>query len=298
MRGMSDNMRGALLMMASMTAFTLNDALIKLLSGQVPLFQIIAVRGLLTSAMIGLLAWRLGALRFDIPGPDRLLIALRCVAEAAAAYFFLTALFNMEIANVTAILQALPLAVTLGSAVVFGERVGWRRMTAILVGFGGVLLIVRPGLDGFNSYSLFGLATVVCAMVRDLVTRRLSRAIPSLTVTFFTALSVTALGAVLGLGTDWVPLGPREAGLIGGASVLIIAAYLTIIMAMRVGEISFVAPFRYTGLVVAIIAGVVLFGDWPDLLTWVGSAIVVGSGLFAFWRERRLVVPRPRVPPR
>ena len=294
----SDNMRGALLMVIAMTAFTLNDALLKLLSGQVPLFQVIAVRGLLTSAMIGVLAWRMGALRLDIPRRDRLLIALRCLAEAAAAYFFLTALFNMEIANVTAILQALPLAVTLGSALVFGERVGWRRMTAILVGFCGVLLIVRPGLEGFTVYSLYGLATVFCAMVRDLVTRRLSKAIPSLTVTFFTALAVTALGFLLGLGTDWVPLGPREAGLIGGASVLIIGAYLTIIMAMRAGDISFVAPFRYTGLVVAIIAGVLLFGDWPDLLTWAGSAIVVGSGLFAFWRERRLAVPRPRVPPR
>ena len=294
----SDNMRGALLMVVAMTAFTLNDALLKLLSGQVPLFQVIAVRGVLTSAMIGVLAWRMGALRLDIPRRDRLLIALRCLAEAAAAYFFLTALFNMEIANVTAILQALPLAVTLGSALVFGERVGWRRMTAILVGFCGVLLIVRPGLEGFTVYSLYGLATVFCAMVRDLVTRRLSAAIPSLTVTLFTALAVTALGFFLGLGTDWVPLGPREAGLIGGASVLIIAAYLTIIMAMRAGDISFVAPFRYTGLVVAIIAGVLLFGDWPDLLTWAGSAIVVGSGLFAFWRERRLAVPRPRVPPR
>lgn len=294
----SDNTRGALLMVIAMTAFTLNDALLKLLSGQVPLFQVIAVRGLLTSAMIGVLAWRMGVLRFDIPRRDRLLIALRCLAEAAAAYFFLTALFNMEIANVTAILQALPLAVTLGSALVFGEQVGWRRMTAILAGFCGVLLIVRPGLEGFTVYSLYGLATVFCAMVRDLVTRRLSTAIPSLTVTFFTALAVTALGVLLGLGTEWVPLGLREAGLIGGASVLIIAAYLTIIMAMRAGDISFVAPFRYTGLIVAIIAGVLLFGDWPDLLTWVGSAIVVGSGLFAFWRERRLAVPRPRVPPR
>jgi len=256
------------------------------------------VRGVLTTVMIGLLAWRMGMLRLNIPRPDRWLIALRCLAEAGAAYFFLTALVNMDIANVTAILQALPLAVTLGSAVVFGEQVGWRRMTAILVGFFGVLLIVRPGLEGFTVYSLFGLATVVCAMVRDLVTRRLSTSIPSLTVTFFTSLAVTTLGAVLGLGTDWVPLGPREGAIIGGASVLIIAAYLTIVMAMRAGDIAFVAPFRYTGLVAAIIAGVLFFGDWPDLLTWVGSLIVVGSGLFAFWRERRLAVPRPRVPPR
>ncbi len=285
---LSDNMRGAVLMAAAMTAFTTNDVLIKLLAGQVPLFQVIFVRGVLTSLMVALIAWRMGVLRVPIARRDRGLIALRSAAEAAAAYFFLTALFNMPIANITAILQALPLAVTLASALFLGEAVGWRRMAAILVGFMGVLLIVQPATDDFTIYSLYGLATVVCATIRDLAARRLSPEVPSMTVTLFTALAVTAFGGIAGLGIDWVPLGLREAGLIGAASVLIIGAYLAIIMAMRVGEVSVVAPFRYSGLLVAIVLGLAVFGDWPDLLTWIGSLIVVGSGLFTLWRERRV----------
>ena len=228
---LSDNMRGAGLMVAAMTAFTTNDVLIKLLAGQVPLFQVIFVRGVLTSLMVALIAWRSGALRVSIPRRDRGLIALRSAAEAAAAYFFLTALFNMPIANITAILQALPLAVTLASAVFLGEAVGWRRMAAILVGFLGVMLIVQPATDGFTVYSLYGLATVVCATIRDLASRGLSREVPSMTVTLFTALAVTTFGGVAGLGIEWVPLGPREMGVIAAASILLIVAYLTIIMA-------------------------------------------------------------------
>ncbi|KAA9004787.1 DMT family transporter [Histidinibacterium aquaticum] len=295
---MSDNLKGAGLMMTAMAGFTLNDVCIKALAGDLPLMQVIFLRGVLTSSLIAIAAWWMGALSFAIPPADRRLIAIRCVAEAAAAWFFLTALYHMPIANLTAILQALPLVVTLGAALVFGEQVGWRRMTAILAGFTGVLLIVRPGTEVFSIYSVLGVLTVLCAAVRDLVTRRLSRDVPSLTVTLFTAIAVAMLGLVLGLREDWQMPNAREASLIGGAALLVLGAYLTIIMAMRVGEISFVAPFRYTGLLVAIVAGLIVFGEFPDLLTWVGSGIVVASGLFAFWRERRLSLPRPRVPPR
>lgn len=294
----SDNARGALLMIAAMTGFTANDVCIKAIAGELPLMQVIFLRGVLTSAVLAVAAWRLRALAWPAGGRDRMLIVLRAVSEATAAWFFLTALTHMPIANVTAILQALPLAVTLGAALVFGESVGWRRLVAILAGFGGVMLIVRPGGEAFTIYSLYGVATVFCAMVRDLATRRLSREVPSLTVTLVSAVGVTVLGLVLGLGEDWSVPSPRVAGLIVLAAGLVLLAYLTIIMAMRVGEIAFVAPFRYTGLLVAILLGLVVFGEFPDAATWAGSALVVASGLFAFWRERRLAVPRPRVPPR
>nr|WP_245544280.1 DMT family transporter [Oceanicola granulosus] len=295
---MSDNTRGALLMMAAMTAFTLNDACLKLISGQITPMQAVFLRGLLTTALLAVAALWSGALRVRLARRDLGLVLLRGVAEAAAAWFFLTALFNMPLADMTAILQALPLAVTLGAALVFGESVGWKRVSAILAGFVGVLLIVRPGSDVFSVYSLFGVATVFCATVRDLATRRLSREVPSLTVTLASASTVTVLAALVGLGEEWATPTPGEYGIIALSSVLVLIAYLTVIMAMRVGDIALVAPFRYTGLLVAIVLGLVVFGDWPDALTWTGSAIVVGSGLFAFWRERQLAVPRPRVPPR
>ena len=145
-----DNLKGAVLMMVSMLSFTLNDTFIKLLAGQVPLNQVLFLRGVLTTVLIYAMIRFMGPLHWRIPRRDAWLVALRVAAEAASAYFFLTALFNMPIANVTAILQSLPLTITLAAAVFLREPVGWRRLGAILVGFAGVMLIVRPGAADFT----------------------------------------------------------------------------------------------------------------------------------------------------
>ena len=186
----SDNLTGAMLMMASMAAFTFNDAMMKAMAGEVPLNQLLFLRGVLTSVAVGLMAWRMKALVVRLPRRDRWLVALRMGAETGAAYFFLTALFNMPLANVTAILQALPLTISLMAALVLKEPMGWRRLTAILVGFVGVMLIVRPGAEGFNTYSLYGLTAVGFVTMRDLCTRKLSRDTPSMLVTLVTSMAV------------------------------------------------------------------------------------------------------------
>ena len=193
---MNDNVRGALLMMGSMAFFTFNDACMKALSDEIPLFQAIFMRGLATTVLMGVLATFLGGLRFAFSGRDWRLIALRTVAEVAAAYFFVTALFNMPIANATAILQALPLTVSLAGAVFLGEVIGWRRITAILVGFVGVLMIVKPGAAGFNTYALYALTTVGMVTIRDLAARRLSANVPSLTVALVAAAAVTGFAGL------------------------------------------------------------------------------------------------------
>ncbi len=284
----SDNTTGALLMMVSMAAFTLNDTLMKMMAGEVPLFQLLFLRGVLTSVMVGIIAWRMGAFRAWLPRRELTLVGLRMAAEIGAAYFFLTALFNMPLANVTAILQALPLTITLGASVFFGEAIGWRRMLAIVIGFIGVVLIVRPGAAGFNTYSLYVLTAVAFVTLRDLTTRRLSKETPSMLVTFTTSVSIMVFFGLLSLTQEWVPMDTRTTWLTVGASVFVIGGYLFSIMVMRVGEISFVAPFRYTGLIWALALGWVVFGDWPDQLTLLGAAIVVGSGLFMLYREAKL----------
>lgn len=286
---MSSNLRGALFMMASMAAFTFNDALIKLTDGAVPLFQLIFLRGVLTTLLILGLARYLGSIHLRVARRDWGLIAIRCCAEIGATYFFLTALFNMPIANVTAILQVLPLTVTLASALVFREAVGWRRMSAILVGFVGMLLIVRPGPDGFNIYAVYALIAVACVTVRDLSTRRLSSGVPSMTVTLFAALAITGFAGLASIGGEWVPLTVTQASLISGASFFILGGYLFSVLVMRIGDVSFVAPFRYTGLVWALILGWFWFDQWPDTLTLVGAAVVVATGLFTLFRERALL---------
>ncbi|KIC45443.1 DMT family transporter [Tateyamaria sp. ANG-S1] len=285
---MSPNTIGALLMMASMASFTLNDTLIKMTDGAVPLMQLLVIRGVISSVLIVVMARWLGAIHFRIARRDWGLIAVRSGAEVGAAYFFITALLNMPLANVTAILQVLPLTVAVGAALFLREPLGWRRMSAILIGFMGMLLIVRPGAEGFSVWSVYALIAVACVTVRDLATRRLSEEVPSMTVTLVAALTVTLFAGVSGSGSAWVPIDLRLALLIGGASVFIIGGYFFSVQVMRVGEISFIAPFRYTGLIWALVLGWLVFGDWPSSLTLLGAAIVVATGLFTLYRERQV----------
>ena len=283
---MSANQIGALFMMASMACFVMNDTLFKVTDGAVPLFQLLFLRGILTTTLVIVLARRLGSLHFNIARRDWGLIGLRSAAEMGAAYFFVTALFNLPLANVTAILQVLPLTVTLGSALFFKEVVGWRRMTAILIGFIGMLLIVRPGSDGFNLYSIYALMAVLSVTVRDLATRRLSSDVPSMTVTLSASLTVMIFSGVASLATPWVGISALNGLMIVGASVFILGGYYFSVRVMRVGDVSFIAPFRYTGLVWALILGWFVFGDWPTNLTLLGAGIVVATGLFTLYRER------------
>jgi drug/metabolite transporter (DMT)-like permease len=288
MANLTDNMRGALLMTGSMAFFTLNDACMKAVGVDLPLFQSLLIRGVLTTALLLLLVRAMGGLRLDLARRDWGLIGLRTLGEIGAAYFFITALFHMPLANATAIIQTIPLAVTLAGALFLREPLGWRRFTAILVGFGGVLLIVRPGTDGFTLYSVYALISVLFVTLRDLATRRLSGGVPSLTVAISAAAGVALFGAVGTAGADWVPVPPRAALLLALASVLIVGGYLFSIMAMRMGDLSAIAPFRYMSLVFSLILGFVIFAEWPTAVTLAGVAIVAGSGIYTLVRERRI----------
>jgi S-adenosylmethionine uptake transporter len=150
------------------------------------------------------------------------------------------------------------------------------------------MLIVRPGTEGFNIYSVYGLAAVAFVTLRDLATRRLSRDVPSMLVTLITSASIMGFFGLASLSQPWAPVDGRAAALIGGAAVMIIGGYLFSIMVMRVGEIAFVAPFRYTSLIWALLLGWVIFGDWPQTITLIGAAIVVASGLFTLYREAQV----------
>lgn len=284
----SDNTRGAFLMMGAMASFTINDACMKAVGADVPLFQAIFLRGLGTTVVLLVVAAAVGALRFDLSRRDWELVALRSVGEVGAAYFFITALFNMPLANATAIIQTIPLSVTLAGALFLREPLGWRRLTAIVIGFAGVLLIVRPGTDGFTVFSLYALVSVLFVTLRDLATRRLSRDVPSLTVALSAAAGVALFGAVGAAGADWVPVTPRSAALLAGATLFVIGGYLCSVAMMRVGDLSIVAPFRYTSLLFALVLGLVVFGDWPTPITLLGAAIVAGTGIYTLLRERHL----------
>lgn len=286
MAPISENARGALFMSVSMAAFVCNDALMKVALGEVPLFQAILLRGVVVTALLTMFAAHRGVLRTRIAPGDRKLIGLRVVGEMGGTLCFLTALAHMPLANVTAILQSLPLAVTLAAALFLGEEVGWRRYTAIAIGFVGVLIIVRPGSEGFTVYSIWALVSVGFVMLRDLSTRRLSRQVPSTLVALASAVGSTLLGAVVSAAGAWEPVSGGDLRVLGGAAVFLFAGYLFNVMSMRHGEIGFVSPFRYTVLIWALVLGLVVFGDVPRPTTLLGSAIVVVTGVYTFYRER------------
>ncbi len=192
----------------------------------------------------------------------------------------------MPIANVSAIMQVMPLSVALAAAVFFREPLGWRRVLAIAVGFGGVLLIVRPGTEGFNIYSAYVLAAVVCVTVRDLAARRLSRSVPSTMVAVIASAAVALSGGGLTAASDWVTLDQSAWLNTIGAMFMVVLGYLFSVTAMRIGEIGFVAPFRYASLIAALILGYLVFGDWPRNITLLGAFIVVATGMFTLYREQ------------
>ncbi len=284
----SDNLRGILLMCASMAAFTINDTFMKSVTQTLPLFQTIGLRGMIAVVGLTILCLATGALRFRPNRRDAGLILLRSLADVAATVTFLTALLHMPLANLSAILQALPLLITLGAALVYGDNIGWRRMTAILVGLIGVLLIIRPGTEGFDRWSLLGVASVACVVVRDLSVRPLQGQVPSTLVALGAAVAVTLMGWVGTTFQGWQTPTGWESTRIVGAGLFLIVGYLTSVMAMRHGDIGLVAPFRYTSLLWAIALGFLVFGNLPDFWTLIGATIVVAAGLFTLWRERRL----------
>ena len=276
-------------MVVAMTSFSINDALVKTLDGALGSGQVMAVRGSLACALIvPLLLTRRGiGARLHEALSARVL--LRASMEVGGTLTFLMALSRLPFANIAAILQALPLAVTLGAALVFGERVGWRRWLAILVGFGGVLLIVRPGTEGFDSASLLVVLTVGFAATRDLVTRTLPAGFPAMLVSAATIVLVTLAGFGLCLSEGrWQAMEALQWQTLALAALFLILAQQFIVLAMRGGDVAAVVPFRYTSLLCAIVLGYLLFDELPDGWTLAGSAVVVATGLYTLYRETRV----------
>lgn len=287
MNNASDNLRGAVFMMLSMAGYVVNDTLMKLVAADVPLAQSVFIRGLMATALLAGFAAYKRQLFVRVPASELRIILLRAFGEIAATYCYLTALIHMPLANITAILQSLPLAVTLAGALFLGHKVGWRRYVAIAVGFVGVLIIVRPGGADFNSYALWAMAAVGFITLRDLMAAKLAKGTPSMFVALFTAAGVTVAAGIMAQFEPWSPVSSGSFAYLAFAAGFILIGYITSIMAMRYGEISFVSPFRYTVLVWALLLGVFVFKDYPDFWTMVGIAIVVGTGVFTFYREQR-----------
>ena len=285
---MSENFRGALLMMVCMGAFVLNDAFVRLAGNSLPLAQILFLRGVLTTLVLLTFAIYLGTFKVRVVKKDKLKIFFRSIAEALTAYFFLTAVLNMPFANVTALLQILPMTVTLAAALVFKEKVGLIRIILIIFGFLGVILIINPSADGFNLYSGYALIAVILITTRDLVTRKLSVEVPTLLPTVSASFGVLLFSIILMAKTPIQPLNIQNSFFIILAAFFIIFGYYTAVLVMRVGDISFISPFRYSAIIFALILGLIFFNEWPDLTALIGICIVTAAGGFLLYKNHAI----------
>ena len=284
-----NNSRPIVLMVAAMAMFTMADTLIKLNSASLPMGQILIALGLGGGIVFATLC-RQRSIPLFSKNYYAKPVMMRNLSELIGTMSFTLALAWTPISSASAILQATPLLVTLGAAVFFGEPVGWRRWSAIFAGLFGVLLVVRPGMEGFNPLSILAVIGAIALSARDLSTRSVPAYIPTPQIAFYGFMSVLPAGIVLLLisgGAVW-PNGSQIIILMGMV-VFASLGYFAITAAMRVGDISAVTPFRYTRIVFAITIGWFVFGERPELLTYVGATIIVLSGLYTLARERKSV---------
>jgi drug/metabolite transporter (DMT)-like permease len=293
---MTDNARGILAVLIGSTAFVLNDAVVKLLADEMPSGEMIIVRGVLAT-----LVHIAGVFAFRAARPIAILLQpmmlLRVGAAAAATIMIVLSLRYLPLATVTTVLQVTPLAVTAGAAILYGERVGWQRWLAALTGFAGVLLIVKPG-GVYGAAALLVLVTLVFTITRDLTTRGLDKSIPSILVAAASVVAITCGGFLVALfDGPWVVPSQRAWMLMCFSAVCLFVANTFIIIALRTGEIAVVAPFRYAPVPLAILLGWWWWGDIPDVLAFLGIALVLGAGLHTLNRERPGLRAKPAIVP-
>jgi drug/metabolite transporter (DMT)-like permease len=284
----TSNVRAIGAMLAGQASFTFNDALIKLAAADLPGGQAIFLRGVMAIAVSLSVCLAVGAFIFaPLRGQGRIL-TLRNIGEIGSTFFFLFALFHMPIATATAILQFIPLAITAGAALFLAEPVGWRRWLAAFVGFVGVMIVIRPGSDAFNAWSLLALTAVAFSVLRDLSTRRIGHHVPAILLVTISAFTVTTAATSFALVESWVMPAPQSLLLLLGSAIFLLGGYYFMVHAMRYGEVAVVAPFRYSVIVWAILAGILIWGEWPDTPALLGTVVVVAAGLYTFMRERKV----------
>ena len=276
-------------MMMSMACFAVEDTFIKLLSARLPATQIlfsIGFGGALITLVLGIV--------LNVNLADKILlnkhVISRTIADLFGALSFTSAMVLIPMSLLASILQATPLFVTLGAAILLGEKVGWRRWSAIFIGFLGVIIILQPGYGSFQLASLLGLAAVLCLALRDVVTRDMATEIPTLTVTFYACLAMGSAGFIAYpfFGPPIMPT-TYEAIILICAAIIGLTGYFLLVLATRKGDVSVIAPFRYSRLLFSLGLASLILGEKLTLPILLGGLLVVSSGIYTFGRERRLV---------
>ncbi len=280
------NLRGASWMVAMMFMLAILDVIMKFMMTEMPLFQALFVRGCLLLPVTALILVMRQETKIKIEPQHRLTIAYRILCEMGLSLTMLMALMTLPLANVTIILQAVPLGMVAAAALILKEQVGVRRWSAVVIGFIGVVIIIQPGAEGFTTNSFYAVTAALLFIIRDILVRRL----PSHYSTTFLAapmvLAITIMGGVMIPFTGWVPVQMHHLILLFLAGLAIGSTYLMAVHVMRIADVGFVSPFRYSGILFAIIGGILFFDEWPDRASLIGATLIVGAGLYALHREQ------------
>lgn len=282
---MSDNIRGILAMTVSMFFFNIGDTLFKVLGDALPIGEMLLVRGLFATSLVAAYAWWSGALA-HIRKVLTPVMALRTVCEVGCSVLFFIGLVRMSFSDVAAIGQFTPLLVMAGAAIFFNEPVGWRRWTAAAIGFLGVILIIKPGTTAFQPMALVVLASMIFVAARDLITRKLPADVPTVLITLSSAVGGMVIGPVLLPFETWRIMTGGEVGIMFVCALTVVLGYASVILGMRFGDTAVVSPFRYAYMLFALLSSLLVFRERPDVLSWFGIVLVVGSGLYMVHREQ------------
>ncbi len=277
-------------MSAGMVCFVLNDTLVKFVSDDLPASQLIFLRGVLAVLGLLLLVYATDRRQFSRAGLLHMVdkwVVLRSMLDGVASLVYLSALFHMPLGNATAINMSTPLLIALLSGLLMGVHVSARNWLIIGLGFVGVLMVVQPQADGFNAWAWVALAGTVLHALRDLSMRFIAPEVPSMVITVGTALAATVLSGVWSIFTPWQAVSATHWGMMAAAAVFLSCGYFFLIKATRMADMSVVAPFRYIGLLTAVLAGYVIWDDMPNPLAWCGMLLLVGAGILMLRLHRQ-----------
>ena len=277
-------LRASAYMVAAMASFVLNDSCIKYIGTSLPLGEIMSIRGFIAVIIIAAFCVSQGELK-QAPQILSRWVLLRSALDVSGTVMFLIALMHIPFANLTAILQSVPLVVVLLSVIFLGEKVGIRRVGAIAAGFAGVMLIMRPQPSTFTIYEGLALGIVLSVAVRDLVTKRIPANIPTFVIALANAGFVTLGGLVIAFVQGFAPIAWWQLALLAMSAALLASGYMFMVATLRLGELSVTAPFRYSSVLFSIVLGMTIFAEFPDIPSYFGMGLISAAGLYAAHRE-------------
>ena len=276
--------RGIVAVCLAMALFAVNDATIKMLSGHIGIAQIMILRGLLGGALlVGVIVHTRTA--FRVRAIFHPLVLLRTLCDAGASVMFVMALAGLPVATVTALIQLVPIFTTIAGRLVFQDSVSLRQVTALMVGFVGVFAVIQPTSFQGGTYLLFGLGAVFMLAMRDVATRLADQQLSSLVLAAFATFAIPLVSLPHLIQQGWQFLSVADAAFIAGTALLVATGNYLMVVAVRTASLSTLAPFRYSALVFAVVAGVVVLGEFPNMLALGGFGIIVAGGVLASSRS-------------